>query len=145
MGELPNSHGRTLTDKSYVLHGIPYFSAAFLTIRWQIRIPSRASVVQKSAPLGVDVPADKFVEAVKETGAKVLALSCLLNFAIQEMKHVVEVLTAANLRGQVRVIIGGQPIDDKIREYVGADDYGADAPAGVRVCREVYAGGRGCG
>ena len=99
----------------------------------------------KTIDLGVDVPADKFVEAVKETGAKVLALSCLLNFAIQEMKHVVEVLTAANLRGQVRVIIGGQPIDDKIREYVGADDYGADAPAGVRVCREVYAGGRGCG
>ncbi len=92
----------------------------------------------KTIDLGVDVATDKFVETAKETGAKVLALSCLLNFAIQEMKNVVEALTAAKIRGQVKVIIGGQPIDEKICEYVGADYYGADAPAGIRICKEIY-------
>ena len=92
----------------------------------------------KTIDLGVDVAADKFVEAVEESGAKALALSCLLNFAIQEMKNVVEALVAAKIRDQVKVAIGGQPIDEKICEYVGADYYGADAPAGVRICEQIY-------
>jgi len=92
----------------------------------------------KTIDLGVDVAADKFVEAVEESGAKALALSCLLNFAIQEMKNVVEALVAAKIRDQIRVVIGGQPIDEKIREYVGADYYGADAPSGVRICKQIY-------
>jgi methanogenic corrinoid protein MtbC1 len=92
----------------------------------------------KTVDLGVDVAADRFVESLKETGAKALALSCLLNLAIQEMKNVVEALTTAGIRDQVKVVIGGQPIDEKICEYVGADYYGADAPAGVTLCREIY-------
>ncbi len=93
----------------------------------------------KVIDLGVDVPADRFVETLKETGAKVVALSCLLNFAIMEMKDVVDALIAAGVRNNVKVIIGGQPIDDKVCEYIGADYYGADAPAGVRLCKEIYA------
>jgi methanogenic corrinoid protein MtbC1 len=94
----------------------------------------------KTVDLGVDVPADKFIETLKETGAKVLALSCLLNLAIQEMKNVVDGLAAAGLRDRTKVIVGGQPIDEKVSEYVGADYYGSDAPAGVRICKEIYAG-----
>jgi len=92
----------------------------------------------KTIDLGVDVAADKFVETVKETRAKAVALSCLLNFAIQEMKNVVDALNAAQLRGHVKVVIGGQPIDEKICEYVGADYYGADAPTGVGICKQIY-------
>jgi methanogenic corrinoid protein MtbC1 len=92
----------------------------------------------KTIDLGVDVAADKFVETLKESNAKALALSCLLNLAIQEMKNVVEALVAAKIRDQIKVVIGGQPIDEKIREYVGADYYGADAPAGVRICKQIY-------
>jgi methanogenic corrinoid protein MtbC1 len=93
----------------------------------------------KVIDLGVDVPADRFVETLKETGAKVVALSCLLNLAIMEMKNVVDALIAAGARNNVKVIIGGQPIDEKVSEYVGADYYGSDAPAGVRLCKEIYA------
>lgn len=92
----------------------------------------------KTIDLGVDVAADKFVESVKANGAKALALSCLLNLAIQEMKNVVEALVAAKIRDQIKVVIGGQPIDEKIREYIGADYYGVDAPAGVRICKQIY-------
>jgi len=88
--------------------------------------------------LGVDVPAGRFVESLKETGARALALSCLLNIAIPEMKNVVDALRAAGIRDKVKVIIGGQPIDEKVCEYVGADYYGADAPAGVRICKQIY-------
>jgi len=92
----------------------------------------------KVVDLGVDVAADKFVENLKETGAKVLGLSCLLNLAILEMKNVVDALVAAKIRDRVKVVIGGQPIDEKICEYVGADYYGSDAPAGVRICKQIY-------
>ena len=92
----------------------------------------------KTIDLGVDVAADKFVEALKETRAKALALSCLLNLAITEMKNVVDALVAAKIRDQTKVVIGGQPIDEKVCEYVGADYYGADAPAGVRICKQIY-------
>ena len=93
----------------------------------------------KVIDLGVDVPADRFVESVKESGAKALALSCLLNLAITEMKAVVEALAASGIRDSVKVVIGGQPIDEEVCNYVGADYYGADAPAGVRICKQIYA------
>ena len=92
----------------------------------------------KVIDLGVDVSAERFVEALKETGAKALALSCLLNLAITEMKHVVEVLETSGIRDSVKVIIGGQPIDEEVRHYVGADYYGADAPAGIHICKQIY-------
>lgn len=89
--------------------------------------------------MGIDVAAERFVEKLKETGAKVLGLSCLLNLAFQEMKHVVDILGEAGMRNQVKVIVGGQPIDEQVREYVGADYYATDAVAGIKICKEIYA------
>jgi methylmalonyl-CoA mutase cobalamin-binding domain/chain len=88
--------------------------------------------------MGIDVPAERFVEKLKETGAKVLGLSCLLNIAFEEMRNVVDTLTRTGIRHQVKVIIGGQPTDEKVREYVGADYYSHDAVAGVKICKEIY-------
>lgn len=90
--------------------------------------------------LGVDVPADRFAEKIKETGAKVLGLSCLLNLAFDEMKNVVDTLVAAGLRDQVKVIIGGHPIDEEVRKYTGADYYAPDGPTGIKICKQVYSG-----
>ncbi len=89
--------------------------------------------------MGVDVPADQFIEKLKETGARVLGLSCLLNLAFQEMKNVVDILSRTGIRDHVKVIIGGQPTNEKVREYVGADYYAPDAVAGVKICKEIYA------
>ncbi len=88
--------------------------------------------------LGVDVSADTFVEKLKETGAKVLGLSALLNQTLIEMKNVVDTVVAAGIRNQVNIIIGGAPIDEQVREYTGADYYALDAPAGVNICKQVY-------
>ena len=88
--------------------------------------------------LGVDVSADTFVEKLKETGAKVLGLSALLNQTLIEMKNVIDTVVAAGIRNQVNIIIGGAPIDEQVREYTGADYYALDAPAGVNICKQVY-------
>lgn len=88
--------------------------------------------------LGVDVPTERFVEAVKETGAKVLGLSALLNFTYPVMKEVVDAVSAAGLRDQVKIIVGGTPVNEQVREYAGADYYAKDAVAGVNICKEIY-------
>jgi len=89
--------------------------------------------------LGVDVPAEKFVAALQESGAKVLGLSALLNFTYPEMKNVVQAVTDAGLRDQVTIIIGGAPCNEQVRQFAGADYYAEDAVTGVNICKKVYA------
>jgi methylmalonyl-CoA mutase cobalamin-binding domain/chain len=88
--------------------------------------------------LGVDVPSETFVNTLRETGAKVLGLSALLNFTYPEMKNVVEAVAQAGLRDTVKVIIGGTPCNEQVRQYTGADYYAEDAIAGVAICKEIY-------
>lgn len=88
--------------------------------------------------LGVDVPADKFVQAVRDSDAKVLGLSALLNFTYPVMKEVVDALVAAGLRDKVKIIVGGTPVNEQVREYAGADYYAVDAVDGIRICKEIY-------
>jgi 5-methyltetrahydrofolate--homocysteine methyltransferase len=85
--------------------------------------------------LGVDVPPAKFVEAVKQTGATVVALSGFLTLAFDPMKYTVQALKQAGF-ADVRVMIGGGQIDDQIRQYTGADAYGKDAMAAVSLARQ---------
>ena len=89
--------------------------------------------------LGVDVPCEKFIEAVKESGASVLALSALLNFTYLEMKTVVEALEKEGLREKVKTIIGGAPVNEQVRAFCGADYVASDAVHGVNICKEIYA------
>lgn len=90
--------------------------------------------------LGVDVPAEKFVAAVQESGAKVVGLSCLLNFTFPELKKVVDELTASGLRDKVKVMIGGAPCNEEVRIFTGADYYGKDAAAAITICKEIFDG-----
>jgi methanogenic corrinoid protein MtbC1 len=88
--------------------------------------------------LGVDVPAERFIAALKETGAKILGLSALLNFTYPEMKHVVERVREAGLGDKVKIVIGGAPCNEQVRQFTGADYYAVDAVAGVSMCRQIY-------
>jgi methanogenic corrinoid protein MtbC1 len=83
--------------------------------------------------LGVDVPPEKFVDTVKQTGATIVALSGFLTLAFDPMKFTVEALKQAGLN--VKVMIGGGQIDDQIRQYTGADAYGRDAMAAVALAK----------
>ena len=88
--------------------------------------------------LGVDVPADKFIETVRQSGAKILAMSALLNSTYPEMKTVVEALEAAGLKGEVKTLIGGAPVSEQVRAFCGADYVADDAVHGVKICKEIY-------
>jgi methanogenic corrinoid protein MtbC1 len=86
--------------------------------------------------LGIDVPVEKFVEKIKETDSKVVGLSGFLTLAFDSMKETIEAITAAGLRDRVKIMIGGGQIDDQVREYTGADDYGRDAMAAVTLAKK---------
>lgn len=77
--------------------------------------------------LGVDVSADKFVQAINDHQADIVALSALLTTTMNEMKGVIEALDAAGLRDKVKVMIGGAPITESFRAAIGADAYTPDA------------------
>ncbi len=86
--------------------------------------------------LGVDVPAQKFVDKIKETGAPIVGLSGFLALAFDSMKETVEAIKAAGLRDKVKVMIGGGQMSDEIKNYTGADAYGKDAMAGVTLAKK---------
>jgi len=86
--------------------------------------------------LGVDVPARKFVDKLKETGAGILALSGFLTLAFDAMKETVQAVEAAGLRDRIKIMIGGGQIDEQIQKYAAADAYGTDAMAAVSLAKE---------
>jgi 5-methyltetrahydrofolate--homocysteine methyltransferase len=88
--------------------------------------------------LGVDVPKEKFVEAIKRTKAPVLGLSGFLTPAFDAMKDTVEAVEKAGLRKNVKIMIGGGQMDDEVRKYAKADAYGKDAMAAVSLSRKWF-------
>ncbi|MFZ7119597.1 MAG: cobalamin B12-binding domain-containing protein [Eubacteriaceae bacterium] len=87
--------------------------------------------------LGIDVPAEKFVKSVKETGTKILGLSALLNNTYPEMKNVIDTLSEAGLRDQVKIIIGGTITSESVREFTGADAFANDAMTGINYIKSI--------
>ena len=86
--------------------------------------------------LGVDVPVQKFVDKIKETGAPIVGLSGFLTLAYDSMKETVDAIKAAGLRDKVNVMIGGGQITEEVKTYTGADAYGKDAMAGVTLAKK---------
>jgi len=86
--------------------------------------------------LGVDIPPQKFVEAIREFQPQVVGLSGFLTLAYDAMKESVEAIRKAGLRDKVKIMIGGGQISEEIRKYAGADAYGKDAMAGVSLAKK---------
>lgn len=86
--------------------------------------------------LGVDVPAEKFVEGVRLHKPDIVGMSCLITAGISSMKKTVEAIRAAGLTG-VKIIIGGGRVDHEIQRLTGADASADDAAKGVRLCKEL--------
>jgi len=86
--------------------------------------------------LGVDVPAQKFVEKIKETGTPIVGLSGFLTLAYDSMTQTVAAITDAGLRNKVKIMIGGGQINEEIRKYTGTDAYGRDAMAAVNLAKK---------
>jgi 5-methyltetrahydrofolate--homocysteine methyltransferase len=86
--------------------------------------------------LGVDVPPQKFVEAIKEFQPQVVGLSGFLTLAFDAMKETVGAIQAAGLRDGVKIMVGGGPVSEEVKNYTGADGYGRDAMSGVSLAKQ---------
>ncbi|MGQ9768110.1 MAG: corrinoid protein [Anaerolineae bacterium] len=87
--------------------------------------------------LGTDVSPDKFVKTVMEHKPQIVGMSALLTTTMPAMGSTVKALQEAGLRDQVKVIIGGAPVTDGFARQIGADGYGADASAAVRLAKTL--------
>ncbi len=85
--------------------------------------------------LGVDVPASEFVAQIAAVQPQIVALSGFLTVVFASMKETVAALQAAGLRQQVKIMIGGGVVDDRVCTFVGADAFGRDAMAAVALAK----------
>jgi len=90
--------------------------------------------------LGVDVSSQKYVEAIRDFQPQVVGLSGFLTLAFDTMKETIEAIQAAGLRDQVKIMVGGGQMDDQVRAYTGADAYGRDAMAAVKLAKDWIGG-----
>jgi 5-methyltetrahydrofolate--homocysteine methyltransferase len=86
---------------------------------------------------GIDVPAEKFVQAAKEKGAQVIGMSALLTTTMMQMKATVESLQAAGLKGKLKIVVGGAPVTDEFARQIGADGYAPDAASAVSMVKKL--------
>ena len=87
--------------------------------------------------LGVDVSAQRFVDAVRDIEADIVGLSALLTTTVLNQESVIQALTEAGLREQVKVIIGGVPANPEWAEEIGADAYADNATEAVEVIKQL--------
>jgi len=89
--------------------------------------------------IGIDVSADKFIEAVKENQPDILCMSALLTTTMGYMKEVIDALEQAGIRQQVKVMVGGAPVTQGFADEIGADGYSDNANSAVTVAKQLLA------
>lgn len=87
--------------------------------------------------LGVDVGADKFIDAVRKESPDFVLMSALITLTMESTRRTIEALNAAGLRGGVKVGVGGAPLTQKFADEIGADFYGSDAYECVQACNRL--------
>ncbi|KYK38702.1 MAG: corrinoid protein [Theionarchaea archaeon] len=87
--------------------------------------------------LGVDVPAERFVEETKKNNPDIVGMSALLTITMQEMKDIIEALDKAGLRDSIKIMVGGAPVTQEFATSIGADRYGEDARDAVEKAKEL--------
>jgi methanogenic corrinoid protein MtbC1 len=88
----------------------------------------------------VDASTAKFVEAIRDVKPDIVGMSGFLTLAFDQMKGTIDAIKEAGLRDHVKIMIGGAPMDEAAAVYVGADAYGADATAAVKLAKTWMGG-----
>lgn len=87
--------------------------------------------------LGVDTSPDRFIEAVEEHGAPLLGMSALLTTTMPNMGKTIEAFIDADLRDNIKIMVGGAPVTQEFADDMGADGYGKDAMACVALAKQL--------
>jgi len=91
----------------------------------------------RGVDLGVDVPPEKFVEAIREHKPSIVGLSALLTTTMVAMKDTLEAIKASEFKDKVKVMIGGAPVTQNYADEIGADGYAPDASTAVDVAKKL--------
>lgn len=87
--------------------------------------------------LGVNIPTEKFIEAIEKYEPDILGLSALLTSTMMEMGKVIKAVVGANLKKKPKIIVGGAPLTQEFSDEIGADAYGKDAVSGAEKAKEL--------
>ena len=87
--------------------------------------------------LGFNVEPEKFIQAIKEHQPNIVGMSALLTTTMRAMGHTIKAIEEAGLRDQVKIMVGGAPVDAEFAERIGADGYGSNAPAGSELAKRL--------
>ena len=86
--------------------------------------------------LGFNVKPERFVTAIKEHQPQIVGMSALLTTTMRSMGHTIRAIEEAGLRDQVKIMVGGAPVDQTFAERIGADGYGSNAPAASDLAKQ---------
>jgi len=91
----------------------------------------------KVKDIGINVSADSFMDAIEKENADILAMSALLTTTMNEQEKVISMLKRKNLRGKIKVMVGGAPITDAFAKEIGADGYAPSATEAVKLAKQL--------
>jgi 5-methyltetrahydrofolate--homocysteine methyltransferase len=87
--------------------------------------------------IGFDADPEKFIESIKEHQPDIVGMSAMLTTTMRAMGHTLKAIEEAGLRDQVKIVVGGAPVDAEFAERIGADGYGSNAASGVDLAKEL--------
>jgi 5-methyltetrahydrofolate--homocysteine methyltransferase len=86
--------------------------------------------------IGFNADPEKFIDAIKQHQPDVVGMSAMLTTTMRAMAHTIKAIEEAGLRDQVKIMVGGAPVDAAFAERIGADGYGSNAPAGSDLAKK---------
>jgi 5-methyltetrahydrofolate--homocysteine methyltransferase len=89
--------------------------------------------------LGFDVPPEEFIEAIKEHKPELVGMSALLTTTMRSMGQTIKAIEEAGFRDQVKIMVGGAPVDQDFADRIGADGYGSNAVAASDLAKQLVA------
>jgi 5-methyltetrahydrofolate--homocysteine methyltransferase len=87
--------------------------------------------------IGFNVDTEKFIEAIKEHQPKIIGMSAMLTTTMRAMAHAIKAIEEAGLRDQVKIMVGGAPVDRDFSDRINADGYGSNAPSGADLAKQL--------
>ena len=87
--------------------------------------------------IGFDAAPAKFIDAIKEHQPDIVGMSAMLTTTMRAMGHTIKAIEEAGLRDQVKIMVGGAPVDQEFADRIGADGYGANAPSSADLAKQL--------
>jgi len=87
--------------------------------------------------IGFNAEPEKFIAAIKEHQPQIIGMSAMLTTTMRAMGQTIKAIEEAGLRDQVKVMVGGAPVDKEFADAIGADGYGSNAPSGADMAKQL--------